>query len=674
MANKRLYEDRVLTNSEKSRRHAVKIASIDEQLNEALKNINIKRKAKGSSSFLSFICTYCVGILLDTAPSGMMIDVINQMEQSITSITPTMLELFRGCGKSSIAECLMLYILACKSDIHKVCLIVSQNARSSASILKDCQRLLEEPDTAFAQDFPNICLPFQLGGNGRKLQTYNGISTDIAKNATCIQLPRLVKEDGTEYPSSGAVLVSKPITSCRGTKYGKNRVSFCLIDDIQTLETASNPEQVHKILDLINKDIFNLAGQGQKLTVMMTATPLAEDDVCEMIEHSKIWKTIKYKAILQYPKDIIEHGGLWDRYFELYDSEVVNDKPHTESLEYYRNNFEAMNAGCKLFNNTFSSKDGHIHGLQKLLEKRHTIGNSAFECEFQMNIIKNKFALQITPTEICKKINNFQKLEIPDEYRYVTASIDINSSFALTLVISAWKIDTTGIVVYKDIIPCTIDQQLPTTQYNQQLYQKLESVCNFIASLGIKINSVAIDAGGRNFDCVCLFAKNYRKLPVCAFLGRASTQFNLLMYSKTRLRNAIGRTILCGDDAERAKSGSGIKYCYWDADWGKEAIQIGLLAVVGDVGSISLYHAEPEEHQEFAIQISNEKLISKVQKQDGRCIYTWRTKEQNHYCDCLAMNRASLAVLGVSENNFDKKSVSKMMRTQFRKRAKIRIV
>ena len=75
--------------------------------------------------------------MLDTPPSGKIIDVIQQLEQCTNVITPTCLQIPRGQGKTSISECLMLYVLCCNPEKHKFGIIVSQNARSAANILKD---------------------------------------------------------------------------------------------------------------------------------------------------------------------------------------------------------------------------------------------------------------------------------------------------------------------------------------------------------------------------------------------------------------------------------------------------------------------------------------------------------------------------------------------------------
>ena len=54
----------------------------------------------------------------------------------------------------------VLYLLA--TGRRKFCVIISNNARAASNILKDIWRPIVEKDTDFAQDFPDVCLPFQV--------------------------------------------------------------------------------------------------------------------------------------------------------------------------------------------------------------------------------------------------------------------------------------------------------------------------------------------------------------------------------------------------------------------------------------------------------------------------------------------------------------------------------
>ena len=132
--------------------------------------------------------------------------------------------------------------------------------------------------------------------------------------------------------------------------------------------------------------MFNLSSNG-KLAILNTCTPICTEDLAECLEKDVNWKTTKYPAIINWPKDIVEHGdeGLWGMYFKIFDKENLTDIPHTESLEFYKKNKDAMDEGASVFSpKRFKESDGHISGLQALLEKRHVIGESAFQAEMQM--------------------------------------------------------------------------------------------------------------------------------------------------------------------------------------------------------------------------------------------------------------------------------------------------
>lgn len=67
---------------------------------------------------------------------------------------------------------------------------------------------------------------------------------------------------------SGSLVTCRGITSgIRGMKHGVLRPTLVLLDDLQDIESASNPTQVQKIMDIINKDVMPLAGE-ERLSVL----------------------------------------------------------------------------------------------------------------------------------------------------------------------------------------------------------------------------------------------------------------------------------------------------------------------------------------------------------------------------------------------------------------------
>lgn len=173
----------------------------------------------------------------------------------------------RGSGKSSYVECVTLHALA--TGLQKFVVIISNNTRAATGILNDVWRAISEPDTPFAQDYPAVCFPFQVcKGSFRRRQLYKGQSTEIQKTAGNITLARLRDENGDELPSSGSVVTVRGKNGgLRGMKHGKMRPTCVLLDDLQTTETAENPEQVEKLMSLIRKDIMNLGGK-ERLSIL----------------------------------------------------------------------------------------------------------------------------------------------------------------------------------------------------------------------------------------------------------------------------------------------------------------------------------------------------------------------------------------------------------------------
>jgi len=189
-----------------------------------------------------------------------------------------------------------------------------------------------------------------------------------------------------------------------------------------------------------------------------------------------------------------------------------------------------------------------------------------------MQPVKNTYSIDISPNKVLQKIAEHRECEVPDGYLFVAGAIDLNVSYAGSAALIAFKPDTTAAVLWHQAFPVNIDQKLPDAAYNAQVHGFLTQICSAIKALGIKVDGLAIDAGGRNWDAVCGFAKVSMRtvgLPACAFAGRSSTVFN--PFVRSRLRDAIGRTVLCGDAREHVKAGAGSKYVFFDADYYKES-------------------------------------------------------------------------------------------------------
>lgn len=154
--SERKYEH--LSGAEAKRKHDDKRASIDDLIDEANKHIDWERREFAKKSLVNFIDTYLMDSLFDSPPSPNMEKAIDEMFRCLSDSRPYNIELPRGCGKTTVSEAMLLYLLV--YGLRKFCVIVSANQRQAQTILKDIYRVISERDTPFAQDFPDICVPF----------------------------------------------------------------------------------------------------------------------------------------------------------------------------------------------------------------------------------------------------------------------------------------------------------------------------------------------------------------------------------------------------------------------------------------------------------------------------------------------------------------------------------
>ena len=151
---------------------------------------------------------------------------------------------------------------------------------------------------------------------------------------------------------------------------------------------------------------------GRRLAVICTSTPIAEDDLTSKLENDKNWRTEKHPAIIKYPKDIEQHQdtGLWGEYFKMYDEELLANEGHANSLDFYKAHFNEMNEGAETFADRFRKEDGEISGIQSLLCRKHLIGESAFDAEYQMRPKHVQVALPITPELVASRKSELKEM------------------------------------------------------------------------------------------------------------------------------------------------------------------------------------------------------------------------------------------------------------------------
>jgi len=240
------------------------------------------------------------------------------------------------------------------------------------------------------------------------------------------------------------------------------RPSLVLLDDLQDYDSAHNPAQVEKLVEIIRKDVIPLAGK-ERLSILQCATPICPDDLVEKIKQDKSWTTSIYPAIISYPSNM----KIWDEYFKVFQDEQVNGLTHDGSLDFYKAHFAEMNQDAEVFNpSRYSEKDGHMSAIQKLLELKFQLGEDAFMSEYQMTPVEIKFALPITPSLVASRVSTLRELEIPqDNVQFVCASSDLNLSKYITTTIVVYMRDQTAVCIWRKFRKCNIPVNIPEQDY-----------------------------------------------------------------------------------------------------------------------------------------------------------------------------------------------------------------
>lgn len=84
-AHRTYHQDRAATNAERGRKFKDKEYSIDDKMNEAIQKINFKRRAFAEKSLVNWVKTYGIPLLLNDEPPPLGLEVLEQMERTITA-------------------------------------------------------------------------------------------------------------------------------------------------------------------------------------------------------------------------------------------------------------------------------------------------------------------------------------------------------------------------------------------------------------------------------------------------------------------------------------------------------------------------------------------------------------------------------------------------------------
>ena len=158
----------------------------------------------------------------------------------------------------------------------------------------------------------------------------------------------------------------------RGTKFNAERPSRIICDDVTHGTRVFSEAQREKEKRQYDTDIKQAA--QPKTNHIMVGTPLHHDDLITSKYADNTWETMKYKAILKWPKNM----NLWQKWEDIFKNPKLTKTERKKAAEkFYRNNKKKMEEGAKLL---WPEREN----LWYLMLERLRIGRRAFNAEKQL--------------------------------------------------------------------------------------------------------------------------------------------------------------------------------------------------------------------------------------------------------------------------------------------------
>ncbi len=241
----------------------------------------------------------------------------------------------RGEAKSTLVS--QLFVLWCLVTGRKKYPVIVMDSIDQAYPMLEAIKAELEFNPRLSMDYPDAC------GQGRVWQSGTIVTRGDAK---------------VQVAGSGKKL--------RGLRHGPHRPDLCVLDDIENDEQVRNPDRRDKLQSWLTKTVLPLGGAAAKFDVVYIGTILHYDSVLNRTLSNKMWRTAKFRALLQWP----DRMDLWDTWEAILcsDGEAEADVFHA----LHRTEMETGAAVSWL-----------ARPLVALMKIRARDGHDAFDSEYQ---------------------------------------------------------------------------------------------------------------------------------------------------------------------------------------------------------------------------------------------------------------------------------------------------
>lgn len=208
----------------------------------------------------------------------------------------------------------------------------------------------------------------------------NNIIKELSENEKIISvfgilLPRKKNSSSDFFTTTGIRVSARgSASSMRGLRYGANRPTKIILDDVEDDDIVANPVTREKFENWFTKEISFL-GTPNKTKYHFIGTILHEESLLSKQQKIPSYKSRTYKMIQNWDNA----PELWEEWKKIY---VNKDNPkHIEESNYfYEQNKDKMIAGTKVL---WPEKESYLDLQKKIIE----VGMPSFLQEYQMEAI-----------------------------------------------------------------------------------------------------------------------------------------------------------------------------------------------------------------------------------------------------------------------------------------------
>lgn len=380
-------------------------------------------------------------------------EMVNDILSAVRSESDQAIAGPRGEGKTSIAECVVIF--AVLTGLTSFPVILAATGPDAERILGTVRERFETNDR-LAADYPEVCVPIRAlennpnrahsqivaGRHGR--ETYSQHSSRFRWCGREVSFPRVPGS-----PAAGAMIATRGLDAAiRGLKFGNLRPDLAIIDDPDTDETASSDEQAGKLEKRIDRNIAGLARPGHRLPRVMLTTLQSRKCVSAKFTNpaeKPSWNGKRFRLVVTWP----ERMDLWEEFMARRQSaQRDGDRDGKIAHAFYLANRHEMDRGAEVSNPHRYNRKCQSSTLEFCMCVIADIGRDAFDVEYQNDPKDEEFFEEssLTARRIQKQVSGFDRRVIPSGCTVLVQGADVRKT-AIHWAVRAWRPDVVGYTI-----------------------------------------------------------------------------------------------------------------------------------------------------------------------------------------------------------------------------------